>query len=199
MASVDSLFGSSVRLRPIEAPDIPYLYRLSVGGTAAQTYRFRGTTPSPDQFTRLLWEGVLAQFCVEPKELRRPIGLVTLYGADLRSGHVKVSGILDEEFSGHRAVEAFELVIDFAFRSFPIRKVYGESPEYNVRSFRTVFDVVAVEEGRLVAHEYLNGKYYDFVHLAIYRDRWIEHRARKMTEFASRVRDLERAGGSANG
>ena len=75
-------------------------------------------------------------------------------------------------------LEAFMLFLDYLFTVFGFRKLYGEVLEFNLTSFRSIIGKIAHEEGRLRDHEYFDGRYWDLVFLAIYREEWEAKRER---------------------
>ena len=70
-------------------------------------------------------------------------------------------------------VEAVALAIDYAFETWPWRKLYLEVPEYNLELFRSGLDRYFVrDKGVLREHVYLDGRYWDVHVLAITREMW---------------------------
>jgi hypothetical protein len=74
--------------------------------------------------------------------------------------------------------EGVFLFVDYLFDTWPLRKVYADSLEFNFDQFAggtaTFFEV----EGRLKDHVYLKGRYWDQIILAVWRERWKAERAR---------------------
>lgn len=167
------LEGRRVRLRPLGTPDYAWLYETGVGGEVAPRWRFRGTTPSPDDFVRALWDGVLVQFVVEHGG--SPVGMVTCYGADFRSGHAYFAIVAHPRASGTGLViEGTVLFVDYLFDVFPFRKLYAEVLSVNLPAFASAVGRYLVEEGRLREHERYGEGYCDLHTFAVYRDHWRE-------------------------
>jgi RimJ/RimL family protein N-acetyltransferase len=177
-AAPPRLHGRNVRLRPVDGHDYDFLYRLYSDGDHLVRYRLRGRTPSPEAFVRFLWDQVLAQFIVESGE-GRPIGIVSSFEADFRNRHVHIAACSVAELESTGLVlEGVALLVSYLFETFDFRKVYAETLESNFAQFALgegrIFDV----EGRLREHEYVHGRYQDFVLLAVFRDAWRDHHLR---------------------
>ncbi|MDP8930016.1 MAG: GNAT family N-acetyltransferase, partial [Actinomycetota bacterium] len=116
-----------VRLRPIAEQDRHFIYDLMVTPEAGGRVRFGGATPSPEKVATTLWESVLAQFIVERGGSGQPLGLVAITSPDFRNGFAYVSAIARPETQGSGLVaEAALLAFNYAFTTWPLRKVYME-------------------------------------------------------------------------
>lgn len=166
-----------VRLRALRPSDYEWLYDSAMSTSVGFRWRYRGATPSPEQFVTSLWEGVLAQFVVEGCEKKLPRGLVTIFNANFREGfaHISVLSHPDSVGRGH-VLEGLGLLIDYAFRVWGFRKLYAESLEVNLRQFASGLGRYFVEEGRLKDHEAYGGAFWDLVVLAIWREAWVAAR-----------------------
>jgi acyl carrier protein len=170
--------ASTLMLEPPAQHDFDYLYQLHSNGDQLVRYRLRGLTPSPDAFHRLLWDGVIAQFVVRTAS-GSTLGLVSCLGADFRNrfAHVAVVGDPRWRNSGLVIAGAWQF-FGYLFSTFDLRKLYGEVLESNFASVATGIDRLFEIEGRLTAHEYLDGVYEDVLVLALDRDRWQEQEQR---------------------
>jgi RimJ/RimL family protein N-acetyltransferase len=169
-------------LRPVEASDYGPLFRLATHSELQRTWRFRGSTPSPEAFLQSLWESVLAQFVIVRRSNSNVIGLVTVYRADFRIGHAYLALVLHPEVRG-RGVWAYEsmlLFLNYVFVNWNFRKLYGETGEHSFESFRSGEGIEFHVEGRLSGHEWFAGNYLDVVITAIYRDEWMERARPKL-------------------
>jgi hypothetical protein len=170
--------GPRVRLRPLGDADVGALYHASIEPTVAHRWRFRGATPSPELFSRVLFEGVLTQFVVAPLNSSEPLGLVSAYEADTGSGHCRLAiqrtAVRSEHPQNLRGavVEGAMRFIDYLFDHWTFRKIYIELPEYNLPLFRLTSTALFEEEGRLKEHFFHKDRWWDLRTYAIYRDRW---------------------------
>ena len=170
--------GRSVRIRPVEARDYDFLFRLYTDGDHLVRYRLRGNTPSPEAFLRFLWDQVVAQFIVESRD-GRPIGLVSAFEPDFRNRYIHIAACsVDELQSSGLVLEGVALLVSYLFENFDLRKIYAESLESNYEQFAMGEGRLFEIEGRLREHEYIDGRYQDFVLLAVYRDPWREQHER---------------------
>lgn len=165
-----------VALRPIEPAHFPLMYRATVDPADGFRWRFRGSTPSFAEFQNRLYDGVLCAFVVADKATGQPHGWVTAYNARFDAGHVWLGFV---RFPGaSRAGEMTEglfLLLEHLFSRWSFRKVYAEIPEFNWTHLvgaspdePFLFPV----ESRLVGHEYFDGRWWDLLTVAVWRERW---------------------------
>jgi RimJ/RimL family protein N-acetyltransferase len=132
-------------------------------------WRFRGGTPSFNQFVQSLEAGVLCQFVVTARDNNTPVGLVVAYNADLRNRFCYVAACLSPHLilSGV-GVEAVLLVMRYVFHCWEFRKIYIEAPDLNFDQYRGGESLgLFTEEGRLRDHTYMGGRYWDMHILAL--------------------------------
>lgn len=166
------LHGRHTRLRPLLPADYDFIYRLSMQGESLWRWRYRGATPSPQLFQSSLWEGVLAQFVVEDRR-QRSIGLVSLYNADMVSGHAYVGILIEPPRTGIGwPLEALLLLIEYGFTTWPFRKLYFEYTATNAGTFAESARRHLREEGRLIAHDFADGEYVDRIIASMTREHW---------------------------
>jgi hypothetical protein len=136
-------------------------------------WRHHGMTPSPEEFPRKLWSGVLAQFLVIDRGSNRVLGVYAAFNADLANGFASIAGAkFDSGDHSTRFMEAGVLFMEMLFAGWPFRKLYMEVPGYNISQVASGIGEIFVEEGRYKDHFYLNGKYWDHHLLALYRAAW---------------------------
>ena len=81
--------------------------------------------------------------------------------------------------------------MDYVFRVFDFRKLYGEVLEFNFAQFESGLSSESFEiEGRLKEHEYHDGKYWDLVYISLFRDDWQSETASNRDAIAQRAADL---------
>jgi len=169
--------GRYTYLRPILADDYELIRGVEMSAGNAITYRQRGASLSPEQFNQSLWAGVVAQFMIVEIASNAPVGVVACYRPDYRNASAYFAGVVFPGYSSGRPLEGIALFLDYVFKAYPFRKIYGESLEPNFAQFSSMVGTVAHVEGRLRSHEYYDGAYVDQVIIAIYRDEWIARRA----------------------
>lgn len=179
------LQGKYARLRPLAQNDYAYFYDLSLSAQNNARWRYRGSTPSPEQFVSDLWSGVQAQFVIETPESRKRAGLVVAYNADQANGTVYLATLIDNEY--HRKVwpmEGILLFVDYLLQNWNFRKIYAETPEFSASQFSSGVGTFFEEEGRLRQHQYFQGKYWDFIIYALTRKLWEERGRAALEKFS---------------
>ncbi|KJE20992.1 acetyltransferase, ribosomal protein N-acetylase [Frankia torreyi] len=164
--------GRYFRLAPLLPASTPFLYELAISPETGFRWRYRGSVPSYAQFEQELWQGMLSQFLVESVETGEPVGNVICYNPDFALGHAYVGAAVSGRYTGSGiAIEPVRLFIRYVFDVWPFRKLYFELPEFNLPQFASALGNGLRTEGRLVDHEYYQGRYWDRLILAVYRDR----------------------------
>ena len=162
-----------LRLRPIGERDRAFLYDLMTSPEAGGRVRFGGATPSPEKVAASLWDSVLAQFVVEGIASNEPLGLVAVTSANFRDRFAYLSALGAPAAQGSGLiVEAVLLAFHYTFLTWPFRKIYMEATEQSYARFRSGLGSFFQEEGRLREHAFWNGRYWDVLILAAYRETW---------------------------
>lgn len=165
--------GPRVVLRPLLATDLEFLTRLASDPQVSFRWLFRGATPSPRTVEAAIWEQALTNFVVVERQSGLLVGFMNCYAADMRTGTAYVGAAIAPPYQGlgHLA-EAGLVFLRYLFDTWNFRKLYAEMPDFNAPRFGTVLGSLMKEEGRLVAHHYLRGEFWDNVTYAIYRSDW---------------------------
>lgn len=134
-----------------------------------------------------------ATLIIDNARTSESIGFVQLYDINLMDGWAHFMVYIEEPYRkrGHGA-EAVMCFLDYAFSYLNIRKIYAEINGYNEAVRTILLRNGFVEEGRLRAHVYWNGRFWDFYNLALYREGWTEIKARTRLQLIVQ-RDLEHA------
>lgn len=168
-------------LRPLMPEDEEFFRLLESVGDEGVKYRLRGMSLPSDGYHASLWAGVLVQLVVSDPVTSEPWGLVCCYGADLRNGHARIATIFTKR--GRELVWPLLGISDFidhVLRVFPLRKLYADVIEFNAHQFSATFGREWFrEEGRLVDHEFHDGRYWDMVVMALHRADWESFRAQQ--------------------
>jgi RimJ/RimL family protein N-acetyltransferase len=177
MVRAPRLSGHHVELRPIDsttARDLEFLYSIAIAPENGYRWRYRGSIPDLAEFVKTLSSGVLVQFIVERRATSESIGLVTGYNASQRDGWCYVAALASPSFVGSGAVaDGTIALIEYLFMNWAFRKIYIESIEFNYEQFQSMSAAIAHEEARLRQHVFFDGRYWDVVTAAIYREEWI--------------------------
>jgi RimJ/RimL family protein N-acetyltransferase len=175
-----------VSLRPVTEADLPFLFRLYTDPSRCHLWMSSRRVYDEHEF-REAWRAwvnglMAAKFLVEVAALPdspRPVGWVMSSEHNLEHGFVKAGAILQEENVGHGVgVIATALLMDYLFRSLPLRKIYHEVCGFNPSVVRMWRKLNAAEEGILKGDRYWDGTYWDLHVFAVYREAWPDLRAR---------------------
>jgi hypothetical protein len=167
------LGSGSVRLRALGPQDLDWLRAAETSEFLAFRWRLHGAHPSPPDFVEQLWRGTLALFVAE--KAGTPIGVLSAYQADHRNGHCRVAaarlaldGSMDSSF-----MVGFGLFLEYLFAGWPFRKLYLETPEYNLSQFASAVDRgIFRVEARLEEFIFLADRYWDVLFLSVDRPAW---------------------------
>lgn len=171
---MDRMTPRRVRLEPLLPKHYDFVYGMIADDDVAWRWRYRGAIPSRETMVAHMWDGVAVQKLVVAMDKNAMAGVVSLYNHNVRSGNAYIAAIAHPRYLRAGLVpEGAAALVDYGFAVLGLRKIYVEALEFNAGQFRTL-NRVAVEEGRLRQHEYHDGRYWDMITWAIYRDRWSE-------------------------
>jgi hypothetical protein len=175
LAPVPSLGNGHVRLRALGPHDLDWLRAAETDEFLAFRWRLRGGHPSPNDYVEQIWGSALAVFVVEQASDGRPIGIVSAYQPDHRNGHCRAAaarlypdGSMDTSF-----MAGISLFFEYLFAGWPFRKLYLETPEYNLGQFSSAVDRGILRiEARLEEFVFLADRYWDMLFLSVSRESW---------------------------
>ena len=164
------LVGPTFELRPVEPQAMDFLYHLAVSSEVGYRWRFRGSVPNFETFEATFWQGTLCQFVAIERASGRPGGHVVCYNPELAHGYGSVAAVFVPDHLGTgAALQCVGSFVRYVFTVWPMRKLYLEVPSFNYPQFAAGEGRLFVEEGRLTAHDYYAGRYWDRHVLAVYR------------------------------
>jgi hypothetical protein len=170
-----------IELRAVVPELYSYLYDLFVGQhEVGIRWRYRGATPSPDDFARNLHYGVYAHYVGVRVNTDQIVSYVSAYRADSRDGHCYIAAAVPEELRLRTGagIVSLGLLIDSLFINAPFRKLYAEAAEFNLHQYASAIPKFFEIEGRLTEHEWFEGRFRDVYILSLTRDRWMGLRSR---------------------
>lgn len=179
-----------IQLHTITDRDALFLYDLLTSPAAGGRVRFAGATPSPDKVAASLWDSVLAQFVIEGVSAQRPLGIVSITSPNFRDGYAYVSAVGTPEAQGSGLIaQGVLLGFNYAFLTWPFRKIYMEVSETSYEAFRSGLKNFFTEEGCLREHAFWDGRYVDVFTLAVYRSTWAARGQRLLERLCSEPRN----------
>jgi acyl carrier protein len=153
--------------------DYRFLYELATSPTQGYRWRFRSAQPLFDDFVRTIGQGVFVQLLIASADGSRRVGVVTCYRADFRNRNAYIALQATPEAMGQGWVlNAGALFINYLFSCYDFDKLYAESPEFVIDSFRSGMGGNFVEEACLKGHERYMGRAWDSYIFAYYRSSW---------------------------
>jgi len=166
-----SLQGKRFSLAPLMPEHHAPLYRLVTSEHANFRWRYRGEIPPIESFERTLHSNVLVQFAiVAQQDRRRFAGLVVAYNYVPRDTTCYLAVVTDPACGGG-TLEATGLFVRYLFACWPLRKIYIEAADFNIRQYASgLRSGLLVSEGLLKEHHYFDDRYWDLQILAIYRE-----------------------------
>jgi len=173
-----SLLGRTVLLRPLTPADYNFMHLAETSSELGPRWRFRGSTPSPERWNHETWSQCLAAFLVIRRSDDVPVGYVAVHQANFQDGHAHLSATkLVPEGPVPALSLGLALFLRYVFSCWNLRKLYMDVPEYNYGQFASGLEDIFVMEGRLRDDLFAEGRYWDQIILAIYRDSWLNGRA----------------------
>jgi hypothetical protein len=167
------LVGRHVALQPIRMQDYEALRMLELRAEFVPLWRHQGVTPSPEQWAKDLWTGVLAQFLVINLADHNPVGIVNCYNPDFRHRFAYIAAAkFDLQLRSPLFLEGLAIFLEYVFTIWDFRKLYFESTELTIEQFKSGIGGLFVKEGTLRQHRYFAGRYWDQHILAMYREAW---------------------------
>lgn len=171
------LEGKRVVLRPVEDSDLPRLQRwINDQDNTRGTLHYLPMSANAErewlETIRKNTTGVL--LAVETKEGRH-IGSIGLFGISWRDGTANSGTLIGERDCWNQgyATDAKMTLLNWAFHTLNLRKICSSALEFNEASFFYNFKCGYREEGRRRAQYYRDGRYWDEILIAVFREEWL--------------------------
>lgn len=170
------LDGRHVFLRAVGPEDYGYLQLMETSSEMAARWKYRGATPSPEQWAQGLWNGTLAQFLIISRADETPVGIVSAFQPSFQDGHAHVAAAkFDLRRRSPLMMLGFAMFVEYVFACWDLHKLYLELPEYNYEQFASGEGRYFEIEGRRRDHFFLARRRWDQILLAIFRDEWLRY------------------------
>lgn len=167
------LEGPAFYLRPVQPADYPMLQFLETHGENAQRWRFRGLTPSPEDYMQKLWSGILVQYLIVERSTDAPLALVYAYRASMQDRHAYFAVLrFENERPTPLVMLGLALFIEYLFKSWSFVSLHAEVPAFNMHQFESGLGRIFEVEGRLRNHYSCAGRMWDMFILSIHYDPW---------------------------
>ncbi len=175
------LIGKTIYLRPLEREDAPLLVPWINDPDVTRTLEFylpmnlraeeafiERLYPNPEELAL----GIVV------KEGDQLIGVTGLRQIDTRSRHASFGIVIGEKSQWNQGygTEATLLIVEHAFMTLNLNRVYLHVYAYNERGIRSYEKAGFKREGVLRQHHYHDGRYWDTLTMAILREDWDANR-----------------------
>lgn len=162
-------------LRCIKKDDLPLLHKWRNEGDFMKNCSCRQTPVSFEDFERELTKDFERdrhfQMVIIEKKSGTAIGTIYSYNFKKVDGYLFVTTFITRAYQrkGYGA-EAFAAFVNHLFSSLPLFKIYLEVYEYNQGSLLAMRGAKLSEEGKFKRQRLLDGKRYNVLRFAIYRE-----------------------------
>lgn len=169
--------GAAVYLRPLERADaptiVPWLNHPEVTRTL-RIYRPLSLQAEEEFIDRNRQDETSVTLGIVVRETDRFIGVVGLTDIDYKNQHASFGIVIGEpdEWGKGYGVEATRLMVDHAFTTLNLNRVWLHVYDFNERGRRSYLKVGFRDEGVLRQEHYSQGRYWDTTIMAILREDW---------------------------
>jgi RimJ/RimL family protein N-acetyltransferase len=175
------LIGPTIYLRPLEAEDAriiaPWMNDQQV---IRSTRQYRPMTLAREQefLASLNTREDQLTLGIVPRASGELIGVTGLHQIDFHSRHAAFGIIIGvpETWGKGYGTEATRLVVEHAFMTVNLNRVWLHVYEYNERGLRAYEKAGFRREGRLRQEMFRDGRYWDTIVMGLLRDEWLAAR-----------------------
>jgi len=171
------LSGRLVNLRPVQKSDIPLLTKW-INDPNVRQY-LASTFPHTEKQEEAWYENLGKDnknivLTIETKD-GKPIGVMGIHKIEWQRGFGTTGAFIGEsEYWGNGyGTDAKMILLDHAFNTLGLRKIYSDVIAFNKRSLRYSLRCGYKIEGRLRKHIFRKGKYWDEIVIGVFRDEWL--------------------------
>ncbi|MFC5604404.1 GNAT family N-acetyltransferase [Sporosarcina koreensis] len=174
--------GERIRLRKMAMEDVP-IYHEWRNDIEVMQY----TSPSLDVYTYTDTENFVKNitgshnskgYIIEEISTGKPIGVTSLINIDYRNRNAECIIDIGEKnyWSKGFGREAFQLLLEFAFKELNLHKVFLRVFSYNERAIRLYQKLGFNEEGNLKEQLYRNGSWHGVVFMGLLKSNYMHHK-----------------------
>lgn len=105
----------------------------------------------------------------------KPIGTIGLNRINYKDGTATTGTVIGEKdyWDMERAEEGKMLLLNYAFNTLNLRKICSNVIEFNKRSYQYNLKCGYTEEGRRKKQLYREGRYWDEIFMAVFKEDWL--------------------------
>lgn len=177
------LSGKGIYLKPVSDEDLSYLYSKECDLEEKHLWSENRCIPVAFEYKNEFWDRLKhfyhTFFMIYSKKENMPIGFLFSYRYSTNDRIAYTTIYIEKEYrQTYASAVAGTLFCDYLFTFYDLRKIYAMVYDYNNASKGFLAHGGFVQEGRLKEYRYYNGKYYDMLTLALYRDVFYEKMAK---------------------
>jgi len=171
------LRGRKVVLRPVEERDIPKMQRwINDQESIRGTLQFLPVSETGERewLERIRKDPHAILLAIETHEGRH-IGNIGLFSISWRDGTAHTGILIGEKDCRGKgyAKDAKMILLSYAFLTLNLRKICSSSLEFNAASLHYNLKCGYKEEGRRRQQFYRDGRYWDEIKIAVFREDWL--------------------------
>jgi RimJ/RimL family protein N-acetyltransferase len=171
------LIGTKIYLRPLERADAPQClgwFNHPAITRMLLTYRPINLRAEEEFIDKALQSEHDLALGIALKDADRLIGGTGLHQIDFKNRHAGFGIAIGdkEEWGKGYGTEATGLIVQHAFETLNLNRVWLHVYEHNERAIRVYMAVGFKKEGVLRQHDYREGRYWDTIIMAILREEW---------------------------
>jgi RimJ/RimL family protein N-acetyltransferase len=171
------LRGRKVILRPVEERDIPNMQRwINDQEVIRGTLQFLPVSETGERewLERIRKDSHAIMLAIETHEGRH-IGTIGIFGISWRDGTAHTGTLIGEKDCHGKGygTDAKMLLLNYAFNTLNLRKICSSSLEFNQASLHYNLKCGYKEEGRRKQQFFRDGRYWDEIKIAVFREDWL--------------------------
>jgi RimJ/RimL family protein N-acetyltransferase len=176
------LTGRRTRIEPLRDGHFGSLFDIARADALRGRWPLGGRSWTLATFREHVWSTGEIQFVILAKPKDAPIGLLSAYQCDYRSGTAHLALFVEPElWRAGWPLEGLVLFVGHLFSVCPLRKLYLDVPEYNLPHLGGQVGLFLRQEGVLKEHTYCDGKYQDETILSLSKEDWDRDFAARIT------------------
>lgn len=179
------IFGERIMLREYQQGDLPYMRKWvndpELVDDLSDIFLYAQSMQETESFLNMILSGKAQNekhFVIADKTTEEYIGQIDLRKMDWKNRSAEIGIVIGRKdlLSKGIGTEAIKLMQDFVFQRLNLNRLQLNVHDYNERAQRCYVKCGFVEEGRARQSYFINGKYTDYVQMAILRAEYLAQR-----------------------
>jgi len=186
--------GRTIDLRALNADDLEKGYLGWINDPEVNRFLAAGTMPTSASELKEYYENITVSkkdimFAIVIKKTGKYIGNIKLGGIDWIDRRAHCGRMLGDRESWGKGygTEALQLVIDYAFNTLNLNRVYNTIIADNIGAIKSCEKAGMLKEGTFPQFRFVNGEYKDVFQYGITRDRYSGLKGKKKTKAGEEI------------